>query len=62
MKLEELENFLSDNRNIWTSKEWDLIRMKWFKLEEKYRKAVRKALRNKAIRDTEDNIKKNWII
>ena len=26
--------FLIDSRQIWTAQEWDLIRMKWFKLEE----------------------------
>ena len=37
-----LASFLIDNRQIWNSKEWDLIRMKWFELEERYTKKIRR--------------------
>jgi len=39
-----MENFLIDNRQVWTSTEWDMIRMKWFDLEERYQKAIKKEL------------------
>jgi len=33
--LSNIHRFVIDNRAMWNDKEWDLIRMKWFKIEEK---------------------------
>jgi len=40
VKVREIELFLISHRRIWNLQEWELIRMKWFKLEEDYSKAL----------------------
>jgi hypothetical protein len=31
----KMRQYLQNNRKIWTDREWGIVRMKWFKLEEK---------------------------
>ena len=50
-----LATFLIDNRIVWNSEEWNLIRMKWSELEEEFGKLLHNLIiNNNTKKDLED--------